>query len=878
MIRYKEYSGRLLEWWAGFVQRHPALVIIIALIATGAVLGYVVVNFRINADVTGMISGKLRFRQLEDDFAKAFPNLNNTIVVVIEADSADLAISSRERLAERLRRETKLFKDVYEPGGGSFFEKNGLLFLSVNELEDFGDSMAAAQPLLALLSEDMSLRGLFNVLEKALEQPEFQDKKINLLFDRMSKTFESVAKHRPSGLPWQEIMLGEKESVGQRRQFVIIQPHLDSRDLSTGRLPLVAIRNAAREVGLTGANGVRLRITGDVALNEENLSEVRSSIGFATLASLLLVSIILYIGLGGSGRLIFAALSTLIIGLIWTTGFAIAFIGSLNMISITFAVLFVGLGIDYSIQFCLRFRELAGRGLPLRDSLLTTTRGVGRALLLSCITTAIGFYSFIPTAYAGVAELGWISGTGMFISFIANLTILPALLAVAPIKEKKTRPAPSSLRALLSIPYKHSKAICVTGLILGIASAVLLPQVYFDYNPLNLYNPASEPVIAIKELFKDTEASPWTISVLTRGEDETKKLSEKLRGLKEVKMVVTLFDFVAGDQPEKIAILSNITLFMPPHLSRVSVKHLSYDQDIQVLNSFDAALKKSLLSSDGKPHQSVQRLYDSLQQFRTLLRDVAEEKKAFETLEGSLLSSLPDLFHRLETSLQAAPFGLSDLPRDLADQYRSADGRYRIQVFPAENIVDRKALARFVKSVQTVAPDATDAPVTIYASGMAVVSSFEQAVSYAIIAIIIFLLIEMRSIYITVVILIPLVLAMLLTGAASVLLRIPLNFANVIVVPLLLGTGVHSGIIFMLRHQTEPPADGNMLTTSTARAVLLSSLTTMISTGSLSFSAHRGISSMGILLTICFGLLILCVLVLLPALLKLSSGRLGVDK
>ena len=875
MKRYKEYSGQLLEWWAGFVQSHPALVIIVALIATGAALGYAVVNFRINVDVAGMISSKLRFRQLEDDFAKAFPNLSDTIVVVIEADNADLAISSRERLAERLRQDTKLFKSVYEPGGGRFFEKNGLLFLSTNELEDFGDSMAAAQPLLALLSEDLSLRGLFNVLGKALEQPEFQDKRTDLLFDKMSKTVESVARHRPYKLPWQEIMLGEKESAGQRRQFVIIRPYLDSRDLSAGRTPMNAVRNTAKELGLSDANGVRLRITGDVALNEENLNEVRSSIGAATLASLLLVSIILYLGLGGSGRLIFAALSTLIIGLIWTTGFAIAFIGSLNMISITFAVLFVGLGIDYSIQYCLRFRELSGRGLLLRDSVLTTTRGVGRALLLSCITTAIGFYSFIPTAYAGVAELGLISGTGMFISFFANLTILPALLAIVPFREKKINPPRSSAGALLSIPYKHSKAICITGLILGIASALLLPRLYFDYNPLNLYNPASEPVIAIKELFKDSDASPWTISIMSRGEAETKKLADKVRGLKEVKMAITLFDFVPESQPEKIAILSNIALFMPPHLGSTNIKHLSYDEDMSVLLRFETALEKSLRSPGGKLRPSVQRLHESLQQFRTLLHSPAEGKSAFETLEAGLLSSLPGLFRRLETSLQAAPFTLPDLPGDLADQYRSVDGRYRTQVFPGENIMDRKALARFVKSVQSAAPNATDAPVTIYESGMAVVSSFQQAASYALIAIIIFLLIEMRSISVTFVILIPLILAMLLTAAASVLIGIPLNFANVIVVPLLLGTGVHSGIIFILRYQTEPPPDGNMLTTSTARAVFFSSLTTMISTGSLSFSGHRGISSMGILLTICFGLLILCVLVLLPALLKLIGGRFG---
>jgi uncharacterized protein len=871
--RYREYPKLLLEWWTWFVQRHPRLILAVTLVATAAVLAYSVAHLEMNVDIAGMISDKLRFRRLEKDFTKAFPNLSDTIVVILDADNADLAISSREKLAERLRRETGLFKSVYEPGGGGFFDKNGLLFLSINELEDFGDRMAAAQPLLALLSQDLSLRGLFSVLDKTLAQPELQDRRTDLLFDGMSNAFDAATAHRPHTLPWQELMLGKEEASAQRRQFLILRPFLDSTDLSTGEIPLNAVRNAVKELRLAADKGVRIRITGDVALNEENLCEVRNSIGLATLASLFLVSLLLYAGLAGSGRLIFAALATLVIGLIWTTGFAIAFVGSLNMISVTFAVLFIGLGIDYSIQFCLRYRELVREGLPFREGIFTTVQGVGRALLLSCITTAIGFYSFIPTAYAGVAQLGLISGTGMFISFFANLTILPALLAIAPFKEKKKRSLRLPLQTCLSIPYKHSMSIGVVCLVLGVVSAALLPKVYFDYNPLNLYDPASEPVVAIKELFKDSATSPWTISVLAGEEAEAQELAARLRKLGEVKMAVTLFDFVPENQPEKSQILSDISLFMPPQLGRAVITHLSYDQDISALKSLDAGLEKALLRAAGKPRPPVRRLYDSLRKFKALLRDPAEGKKAFETLEEDLLSGLPSLFRRLETSLQAAPFTLSGLPKELADQYRSRDGRYRVQVFPKEDIMDRYALSRFVKAVRSVAPDATDAPVTIYESGKAVVASFEQAGAYALIAIFVVLLIEMKSFYSTFMVLIPLILAMLLTGAASVLFGIPLNFANVIVVPLLLGTGVHSGLIFMIRYQTEPPADGNMLTTSTARAVLFSALTTMTSTGSLAFSSHRGISSIGILLTICFSLLILSTLVLLPALLNLTGGR-----
>jgi hopanoid biosynthesis associated RND transporter like protein HpnN len=877
--RYRNYSEQLIEWWVNFIQSHSLMVVIITVLITGGILFYSIRNFKINTDLNSMISEKLRFRKLEKDFLRAFPQLADTIVVVLDADTAERALSARKHMVERLKK-TGLFKMIYEPGGGKFFEKKGLLYLSRDELENFADRLADAQPLLAFLSRDLSLRGLFSVLGMALNQTEVkevQDRSINLLFDRMTKTFDGVIDNHPYQMSWEAIMLGEKEASEQRRQFIILQPYLDETKLSADEVSLKTIRRIAKEMDINETNGVKMRTTGDVALSHENMVAVRNSTGAATLVSIFLVGVVLFIGLGGSGRLVFASLSTLITGLIWTTGFALAFIGSLNLISITFAVLFIGLGIDYSIQFCLRYKELIESGRRHQDCIITTAKGVGRSLLICCITVAIGFYSFVPTAYSGVAELGLISGTGMFISFFANITVLPALLTLLLIKRGKGLPI-LPRKKLVMLPYKYSRTIIIGAVIIGLGAATLIPRVFFDFNPLNLYNKESESVITMKELFKSPETQPWTISILVRGEENAKRIAERLRKLKEVKTVVTLSDFVPEDQSEKLSIISNISLFMPPMLSDVTIKHLSYEQRIKALNGFERTLKQSLLSHSKKDDTSAQRLYASIQRFRILLKNPVIGNRAFAVMEKDLLSDLPALFKKIETLLQATAFGQSALPKSLVNQFVSIDGRYRVQVSPSENIMNVNVLKQFVRAVRTIAPDATDAPVTIYESGMAVISSFRQATLYALVVITLFLLIEMRSFYVTVLILIPLILAMLLTAAASVLLDIPLNFANVIVVPLLLGVGVHSGIIFVLRYQTEPPPDGNMLKTSTARAVLFSILTTIISTSSLSFSPHRGIASMGMLLTICLSFLIICTLVLLPALLDLSKSHFQSNK
>ena len=450
--------------------------------------------------------------------------------------------------------------------------------------------------------------------------------------------------------------------------------------------------------------------------------------------------------------------------------------------------------------------------------------------------------------------------------------MLPAFLTLFGIRANK-RQLPSFGETLSKFPYKHAKAVVISAIVLGMASIPLLTRVYFDYNPLDLYGKMSESVRTIRELFKSTESQPWTISILTQDGKSARMLAEKLSKLREVKTVLTVSDFVPEHQPEKLQIISDIALFMPLDMGSLSIKYLNYEQELKALNAFEKNLKTSLLSPPMSDNPSAKRLYDCIHRFKNLLGDPAKGEKAFAVLEKGLLSNLPGLFRRLETSLQARPFNESDLPRQLVDQYVSADGRQRVQVFPSENILDVDALKRFVRAVLAVAPDATDAPVTIYESGRAVITSFKQATIYSIVAITIFLLIGLRSLSTTLLTLIPLMLGILLTGAASVLLDIPLNFANVIVVPLLLGIGVHSGIIFIYRYLNEPPENGNMLKTSTARAVFFSILTTIISTGSLSFSPHRGIASMGMLLTICLSFLIICTLILLPALLEFSRRR-----
>ncbi|HXX34021.1 MAG TPA: MMPL family transporter [Thermodesulfobacteriota bacterium] len=873
--RARNYLTHLFERWADFVGHRSSLILLFSFLVTAGVVIYTVNHFRIDTELTDMISDKLPYRKLEKEFQNAFPQFNDTIVVVIDADTPETARLQRDKLTARLKKETSLFKGVYAPGSGEFFERNGLLYLSIKDLEALSENLASAQPLLGLISKDLTLRGLFSVIERILSQEGDTEQKTKLIpfFDRLARTIESATSNRPRPLSWQELILGEEAAAEASRQFIILDPVLDYAALSGGEAAIKAIDRIRDELGLHKTNGVTVRLTGDVVLNYENLAVLNRGMGLTTLISFLLVAIALVIGLG-SGRLVFASLVTLLMGFIWTLGFAIAFVGRLNLISMAFGVLFIGLGIDYGIQYCLRYRELIASGLGHHEAIIGTAKGLGVSLRLCSVAAAIGFYSFLPTPYTGVSELGVIAGTGMLINFFTTLTVLPALLTLLPLKKIGTKGFTAN-KPLYQVPYKHAKAIVLGAIVIGIGALLLAPKLYFDYNPLSLYDPHCEGVVTIKELFKNEMTCPWTISILTRNSKEADEMAVRLKGLKEVKEAITIASFVPEDQPRKLAILSDIGLFMPPGLGTTKPKKLSYEKNVASLESLETFLKKVLPTGpreDGNYATSLTRLRRSLEGFKKTLQDPERSKEAFDKLEQMVLSNLPVLFQDLETSLQASPVRVSDLPRELRSRYVAADGHYRVEVFPKENILGNESLKRFVEAVSALAPNSMDTPITIREAGNAVVRSFLLATLCALLAITLYMLIELRSISDTILVLLPLTLSLLITGASSVLLDIPFNFANVIVIPLLLGSGVE-GIYLIRRFRTDPPPSGNMLETSTARALFFSTLTTILSFSALSFSSHRGMASMGKLLTICIGSLMVTTLILLPALLKFVKTK-----
>ena len=878
----RAYRRALVRWTAG-VHRLAWLVVIASIVATGAAIGYLADNIRINTNTDDMLSPDLPFRQDSRDLDAAFPQFNDNIVIVIDGQTPDLANDAARKFAQGLRRKPELFGGVYDPPGSDFMRRNGLLYLDLDELYDLSDKLAEAQPFLATLWRDPSLVGLFHMLNLAIDEF-LKDKdgspiEIVKVLEAIAAVAEAQAGGRFGHLSWQELMSGSDDDDGSttgKRRIMVVQPALDFGSLRPGGKAMGELRRLARSLQLTPDNGVSVRLTGSVALAHEEMQSVEKGMGFAGVLSLTLVIGLLVIGLG-SLSLVAATFTTLIMGLIWTATFAILALGSLNLISVAFAVLFIGLSVDFGIHYGLRYKEGMDRGDAHAEALLGAASGVGGALTLCAVSAAIAFYSFLPTDYLGLAELGLIAGTGMFIAFFANITVLPALLTVIPRPKAAVPRTPGRLvpfvPVIQSFIQRRSRAICFSALGLGLAAALLLPKAAFDFDPLNLKDRRMESVATMFDLMEDSHTGPYSITILADNLEAAGALAEKLDTLAEVDGTAVLTDFVPDNQDEKLDIIATMGLFLSPAFASAGIAASPTLEDRQAaLGEFRARLRTLAGLPGASPESSsATRLLKGLS---GLFGEGRGNGATFKAFEDRLLRALPGRLEALNASLEAEPVNLESLPRAITERQIAADGRARLKVYPKGDLRDREALARFVASVRTVAAHATGSPVVILEAGKAVIAAFWQAGAISVLLISVLLIVILGRLMDAVLVFAPLLLAALLTVAASVIFNLPFNFANVIVLPLLFGLGVAGGIHLVLREREEKGV-ADVLGTSTPRAVVFSALTTIGSFGSIALSDHPGTSSMGVLLTIAITLTLGCTLVVLPALMIVTGERAG---
>ncbi len=866
----KKFGVQLLSVWVGSVQRHSLAVLITATVLAGLCLNYTMNNLGMNTDTLDMLSSDLPWRQLDNQYKKTFPQYRDRLVIVIEAPTPDQASDAADFLHQQLLTRDELYDDMFYKGALPPFTDSALLYLGQDELEQLADDLAHIQPFLARLTENPTLAGLFAMLRQIINAME-EDESIEItpLLNAINTSLAASETDPGHRLSWQALMTPGGAEKSRYREFILLKSALDYSSLMPADDIIKAIGRLRAETKLEERYGVKLRVTGGVALQHEELLAVTEGTQLAMGLALLMVTCILLLGLR-SVRLLLFTIFSLLIGLIVTAAFATLTVGQLNLISVAFTVLYIGLGVDFAIHFCLRYQEHIRHQASNEAALTETATHIGSSLFICALSTAVGFFSFMPTDYQGVAELGWIAGFGMFFSFLFTLTLLPALLTLFPLKMQPThhRP-PSPLPGRLgNFPGRHSKPIIAVTSLLLIAALIMVTDIRFDPNTLNLQDPNSESLKAYRDLLADKSTSPWTAIALAQDRAEAEAMIAALSSLDTVDKSRYLHDFIPAMQDEKLAIIDELGLL----LGELDMTENTATAD----PAKDRAAIDALLATLAGTDRAIQSpaLMSQLMTLQTHLRRLQQaDDSRLTLLKKSLLDTLPGRIKALKRSLDADYITLETLPAALRKRWLSDDGHYRIEIFPRNDLQDGRAMREFVERIQAVNPQVTGSPVVKLHASDSVAMSFKQAFLYALIVITLILLLLCRQKTDVIFILAPMLMAAVFTAAITTLLGMPLNFANVIALPLLLGIGVDSGIHIMHRFRTDLPADGNILHSSTARGVFISALTTMVGIGNLAISPHAGTASMGILLACGIGMTMLCMLVVLPALLSLTGRQ-----
>ena len=584
-----------------------------------------------------------------------------------------------------------------------------------------------------------------------------------------------------------------------------------------------------------------IRLTGLVPMADEEFGTIADGAGLNAAATGLIVLLIIWCALK-SGRIVVAVALSVIIGLAATAAVGLMMVGALNLISVAFAVLFVGIGVDFGIQFSVRYRAERYKEPQFGQALVQAAGNAGRPLALAAAATAAGFYSFLPTDYRGVSELGLIAGTGMFIAFFAAITVLPALLTLLQPPAEQEPVGYKFLAPVDRFMANHRYAIIAGTLAVALAGTPLLRHLHFDFNPLNLRSSKVESVATLLDLMKDPNTDTNTIDVLAPSLTDAPPLMARLQHLPEVARVSSLESFIPQDQDEKLALIKPVAASLLPLLDPAREKEPPTDaEDVEAMERAATAFEATADGLTGKGADDARRLAGLLHKMAAApppIREAARE---------ALIPSLDTMLDLLRASLTAKKVTVASIPPDLAANWVSADGRARIEVAPAGDANDNATLLQFAKAVRAIDPAAMGEPIAVQEFGNTVVRAFIEAGLWALLSISLLLFIVLRRISDVLLTLVPLLLAGVVTLEITVLIGLPLNFANIIALPLLLGLGVAFKIYFVMAWRA---GTTNLLQSSLTRAVFFSAMTTATAFGSLWLSKHPGTSSMGKLLAL----------------------------
>lgn len=802
---------------------------------------YAATHFQITTDTEKLLPPNAAWEQNQRAYTATFPM--HQIIAVVDAPTAELAGIAAYRLTGRLKQNNQLFTDVLRPQGGDFWERNALLYLPLENVIATSRQLEGARPVVGLLAADPSLVGVMKVLEAGahgVEQKQFQPAAMVAPMTMMADTLERVFAGQFASMSWLALLDPNAAGPSQRRQFVEIDPKLDYNALRPGLAATEAIRRAADDLHLNQRLGATVRLTGRAPINDAQYAALGNAAIPGFVATVVAVVLILWLALR-SARIILAVFLTLSIGFVVTAAAGLLLVGAFNLLSIAFAVLFVGLGADFAIQYSVRYRAERHEHDNILAALRSAAAKAGLPLALAATGTALGFFSFAPTEYRGVAELGEIAGMGMLIAFAATITVLPALIASFRPHGEPTGMGFVSLAPIDRFLARHRIAVVAGTLATIVAASPLLLFMKFDFDPIHLQQQDNEAVETYHELSSAPELGIDSINLVVPSVASIGPAEQRLSGLPEVAAARSVKDLIPDDQPAKLAAIRRAEAALAPVLDRPATTPPPSDQEmVEALDKTGADLLAAS-STLGAAGPAATRLSRDLAKLAAA--DAATRERATAAIVGPLDRDLD----RLRAMITAAPVTIASLPTDIARDWVAADGRARVELLPKGDPNNAATMQQFAGAVLDIAPDAAGTPVQLLESKRMVLRAFIEAGALAIVSIAAMLWIALRRFGDVLLTLVPLLVAGAVTMELMVALGQSLNFANVIAFPLLLGVGIAFKIYYVMAWRE---GRTNLLQSTLTRAVFFSALTTATAFGSLWMSSQPGMSSMGKLMAL----------------------------
>lgn len=840
-------TSRLLE--------NPRLVLIVAaVLAVGAAaLAATQMGFRgSRLDLLDPNSGyNRRWLAYLDAFGR-----EDDIVIVVEGPDRPVVVAALDDIAARLLSKPERFHSILHQRDLSSLRRKALYFVPEEDLAEIESFSQLSRQLLD--PRALSVGGVARSVERARTSAEsgFADRE--WLRDYASGLEAALkGRSRPTS-PWSQRL---SEITAFQARF---EPQYLLHD--DDRLGLIALRLMAGDAAASVAHlrellaviqerhpGTTVGFTGMPVLEADEMRASQEDTASASLVSLIGVGIVFVVGFGGLRRPSFA-LAALLVGLAWTMAHITLAVGHLNILSASFGVILIGLGVDFSIHYLSQYASTCRDASTQKDALVATARSVGPGIVTGGVTTSLAFSTAALTPFLGVAELGAIVAGGILLCLAATMFVLPALIGVWD-RPAKLLFQPSEVSHWFA-PLQNRP---LTTLFVGLIALVLVGggsrELEFDHNLLNLQPANLESVVLERRLSTRLNRGVW--HALSMSSDRQTLLQRKahfealssVAGTEEILSSVPVASVMRRLQVERIA---EQLARLPAELPSIPID--SREEVVGVAQRL-AQMVGDRREVPDNSWAEVAQLDDP-----TFYGRVSDYQQELATELWSTLATLRDM-----AGLE--PPSLEDLPAELRSRFVGQDGQHLLRVYGHGDIWDIEPLEEFVIGLESVDPRVTGHPVQTYYASREMLRSFLNAAIYAVLAVSIVLMLDFRQIHLCLLAMFPTACGMLLMFGALGWAGIPLNPANMIVLPLILGIGIDDGV-HVVHDYLRQPRRSYRLSNATARAVLLTSATTMIGFGSMMLASHRGLRSLGQVLTIGIFCCLLTSLFLLPPLLR----------